>query len=238
MFGRKLTGATFASLSAGFGLVLGLAAAPAAVAAQAKAPATTPAKAPAKAPAKKAPAPTRLYFVLAPDGNEARYRVREQLAGLDLPNDAIGATKEIAGRIVVESDGRIVRDSSRVVVQVGSLKSDKDRRDNFIRRRTMVTDSFPTVTLVPTAIKGLAGRPASGSRTFELVGDLTIRTVTRPTTWSVTAKFDGDVITGTATTAFTFADFGLVQPKVPVVLSVSDTIKLEYDFRIVPEPRP
>jgi len=29
---------------------------------------------------------------LAPAGNEARYRVREQLAGVDLPNDAVGVT--------------------------------------------------------------------------------------------------------------------------------------------------
>ena len=38
---------------------------------------------------------------------------------------------------------------------------------------------------------------------------------------------------GAASTAFTFADFKLVQPKVAVVLTVADTIKLEYDFRLV-----
>jgi len=36
-------------------------------------------------------------------------------------------------------------------------------------------------------------------------------------------------------TAFTFKDFELVQPRVPVVLSVADTIKLEYDFRFATE---
>jgi hypothetical protein len=34
---------------------------------------------------------------------------------------------------------------------------------------------------------------------------------------------------------FTFKDFSLEQPRVPVVLSVADTIKLEYDFRFVSE---
>ena len=40
-----------------------------------------------------------LRYTLAPTGNEARYRVREQLVGHDLPNDAIGETKLLAGSI-------------------------------------------------------------------------------------------------------------------------------------------
>jgi len=42
-------------------------------------------------------------------------------------------------------------------------------------------------------------------------------------------------VTGTATTAFPFSEFGLTQPRVPVVLSVADTIKLEYAFSLVPK---
>ena len=45
-------------------------------------------------------------------------------------------------------------------------------------------------------------------------------------------------VVGTAATAFTFKDFGLEQPRVPVVLSVADTIRLEYDFRLMPDPKP
>jgi hypothetical protein len=37
---------------------------------------------------------------------------------------------------------------------------------------------------------------------------------------------------GTSSTAFTFADFGLRQPRVPVLLSVGDTIRLDYAFRL------
>src|SRR5262249_22959141 len=42
-----------------------------------------------------APKTTRLRYTVAPSGNEARYRVKEQLAGFDLPNDAIGVTKQV-----------------------------------------------------------------------------------------------------------------------------------------------
>src|SRR5215217_3567897 len=63
-------------------------------------------KAPAKA-AKAPAAPARFLFEVAPAGNEARYRVREQLVGVDLPNDAVGATPEVSGSLLVYADGRV-----------------------------------------------------------------------------------------------------------------------------------
>ena len=194
---------------------------------------TTKAKTPAKNTAAAKPA-APIRFVIGPAGNEARYRVREQLMGANLPNDAIGATKGITGTILAYPDGRIVKDSSKIVIQVDSLKSDKDRRDGFLRRRTLETEKFPTVELIPTEIRGFSGKlPASGTATFQLLGDLVIKGVAHPTVWNVTARAEGNDVAGSATTAFTFKDVGLDQPKVPVVLSVADTIKLEYDFRLV-----
>jgi polyisoprenoid-binding protein YceI len=195
----------------------------------------TKAAAEAKAAAAKVAA-TPIRFVIGPTGNEARYRVREQLMGANLPNDAIGKTPDITGTILAYPDGRIVKDSSRIVVNLKNLKSDKDRRDGFLQRRTLETEKYPTVELVPTSIRGFNGTlPASGTATFELLGDLTVHGVTKPTVWQVTARAEGADVAGTATTAFTFKDIGLDQPKVPVVLSVADTIKLEYDFRMVRE---
>lgn len=195
---------------------------------------TTKAKAAAQKTAVKPAAPIR--FVIVPTGNEARYRVREQLLGANLPNDAVGKTSAVTGSILAYPDGRIVKDSSRIVIDVRTLKSDKDRRDGFLQRRTLETEKYPTVELVPTSIRGFNGvLPASGAATFELLGDLTVHGVTRPTVWQVTARADGQDVAGTASTAFTFKDIQLDQPKVPVVLSVADTIKLEYDFRVVRE---
>lgn len=197
--------------------------------------AKTKAAAEAKAAAAKVAA-TPMRFVIGPTGNEARYRVREQLMGANLPNDAIGKTPDITGTILAYPDGRIVKDSSRIVVNLKNLKSDKDRRDGFLQRRTLETEKYPTVELVPTSIRGFNGTlPASGTATFELLGDLTVHGVSKPTVWQVTARAEGADVAGTATTAFTFKDIGLDQPKVPVVLSVADTIKLEYDFRMVRE---
>ena len=191
-------------------------------------------KAQAKRVAAAPAAPIR--FTIGATGNEARYRVREQLMGKDLPNDAVGATSAITGTILAYPDGRIVKDSSKIVIDVRTLKSDQSRRDGFLQRRTLETEKYPTVELVPTEIRGFTGKlPASGDVTFQLLGDLTVHGVTRPTVWNVKAHADGQDVSGTATTAFTFKDINLDQPKVPVVLSVADTIKLEYDFKVTKE---
>jgi polyisoprenoid-binding protein YceI len=188
----------------------------------------------------KAPAKAEVVrFVVAPTGNEARYRVREQLAGFDLPKDAVGATKAVTGQIVVGADGKVVKDSSKFIVKLSEMKSDQSRRDNFLRRSTLETTKYPDAELVPVALEGLLLPIQPGSsQTFSVRGDLTVRGVTRPTTWQVTARAEGNDVVGTAATAFTFKDFNLEQPRVPVVLSVADTIRLEYDFRLVPDPKP
>jgi polyisoprenoid-binding protein YceI len=176
-------------------------------------------------------------YVPAIDGNEARYRVREQLVGFDFPNDAIGKTSRVEGSIMIGADGRLVRDSSKFTIDLRTLESDQTRRDNFIRRNTIQTDSFPNAVFVPASAQGLpATLPATGDLAFTLSGDLTIHGVTRPTTWQVKAKrIASGAVTGTATTEFKFGDFNMTIPKVGRVVSVDDRIILEYDFHLVPQ---
>ena len=183
-----------------------------------------------------APAPKKaVRLVVADSGNEARYRVREQLARIDFPTDAIGTTRAVTGAITIADDGSIVKDASKFTVDLTTLKSDSDRRDGFIQRRTLQTADFPTAEFVPTAVAGLPSPlPATGSLQFKVAGDLTVHGVTRPITWTVTGNATDHGYTGSAATAFTFADFGMDVPRVPVLLSVKDTIRLEYDFLLVP----
>jgi polyisoprenoid-binding protein YceI len=156
--------------------------------------------------------PDVLRYVVASTGNEARYRVREQLVGFDLPNDAVGVTKDIAGKLVVGRDGKILRDSSRIVIQVTSLKSDKSRRDGYVQRNILETAKYPQVEFVPATFEGLSEPIAPGAtKTFTVVGDLTVHGTTHPTTWQVTAHADGADVVGSAATVFTFKDLGLDQ---------------------------
>ena len=174
-------------------------------------------------------------YVLAPEGTSARYFVREQLASINFPSDAVGVTDSLTGGITVDDKGQVVPAESKIVANISYLKSDRDMRDGFIRRRTMETDKYPTVTLVPREITGLAMPiPDSGRVTFTLLGDLTVKGVTRPTTWTVMAAMRRGAVRGTASTGFTFADFQLEKPKVMSILSVADSIHLVYDFNLVP----
>lgn len=178
----------------------------------------------------------RVRLVPAGDGNEARYRVRERLAELDLPNDAVGKTAGITGGIVLDERGALVPGESKFVIDLASLTSDRERRDRYLRNRVLETERFPTAGLVVTALHGVpAPLPASGSMTFQLVGNFTVRGVTRPTTWQVTAQTENGVLSGSAATSFTFEDFNLTKPSLAFLLSVDDRIKLEYDFRLVRE---
>ncbi len=105
-----------------------------------------------------------------------------------------------------------------------------------MRGRLLDARQYPSVVLVPTSVRGVAlPLPASGSRAIEMTGDLTVRGVTRPTTWKGTVNFKDGRVVGSAATEFTFNDFQIEQPRVPVLLSVADTIRLEIDFNLIPQ---
>jgi polyisoprenoid-binding protein YceI len=212
-------------------------------------PSTAPPAASAFVQAPAAPAPTipglalrtsvvpadTLLLTVAEEGNRARYRVREQLARLEFPNDAVGETGSISGSLLVTSDGEILREGSRFVIRLADLESDSDRRDNYLRRNTLATDEYPDAVFVPTGLRELPSPiPTSGEARFLLDGDLTIRDVTRPVTWRVGAEFAGGAVIGRAETTFTFDEMGLTVPRVGSVLSIREDIRLEFDFRLVP----
>jgi polyisoprenoid-binding protein YceI len=174
-------------------------------------------------------------WTVAADGNEARYLVREQLAGFDFPNDAVGKTAAVTGALVLDANGSVVAGESKFVIDVSKLVSDQERRDGYVRRNTLATEEHPNVTFDITSVRGLANPlPRSGEFTFQLVGNLTVRDVTRPVTWDVTARLENGAVVGKAATKFTFEQFSMTKPRIARVLSVDDDIRLEYDFKLVP----
>jgi polyisoprenoid-binding protein YceI len=163
--------------------------------------------------------------------SEARYLVREQLAGLSFPNDAVGTTSAIEGSLALDARGRVLPSESRFSVDLRTLRSDEARRDNYLRRNTLETDRYPHAVFVPIEVRGLpVPLPQTGTASFDLVGDLTIRDATRRVTWEAAATVRGEDLSVQARTAFRFADFGLRVPRVASVLSVEDNIRLETDL--------
>jgi polyisoprenoid-binding protein YceI len=193
------------------------------------------------APSTKAPAArtttsatAALRLVLSPTGSAARYRVRERLVGHDLPNDAVGETKTLSGAIEFDSKGNVIPQSSKFVLDASTFVSDQNRRDGFVRGRLLDAKQYPSIELVPTAVRGVSlPLPISGTVPIEMTGNLTVHGVTRPTVWNGSAKFQDGRVTGAAATSFTFNDIQMEQPRVPVLLSVADTIRLEIDFDLI-----
>jgi polyisoprenoid-binding protein YceI len=172
-----------------------------------------------------------LHYRVVAERSEARYRVREQLAGISFPSDAVGTTRAIEGSLSLDAQGHLRGSDSRFTVDLRTLRSDRDRRDNYVRRNTLETERHPTAVFIPSEVRGLPfPLPQTGTTSFELIGDLTMRETTRRLTWEATATFNGQEISVQAKTSFRFADFGLSIPRVASVLSVEDTIRLETDL--------
>jgi len=165
------------------------------------------------------------------EGSVARYLVREQLARLEFPNDAIGQTSQISGAIAFDSSGQIISESSSIVVDLASLTSDEARRDNYLRTRTLETGEFPRAEFVVREAPGLAWPlPAQGEANFQLAGDMTLHGVTRPLTWDATVQFNKGTLTGSARTNFSFEEFDLAVPRVGILVSVENSIRLELEL--------
>ena len=61
-------------------------------------------------------------------------------------------------------------------------------------------------------------------------GDLTVRDVTVPVTFEVTATYAGDILQGTAVLPVNLTDFGITPPSFADTLTVADPFRIEIQF--------
>ena len=167
------------------------------------------------------------------DKSKATIRVREQLVGVSLPSDAVLTATGAKGSFTLNTDGTFAP-GSKITFDLTTLSSDERDRDNFIKRDTLRVSQFPTAEFVPTKTSGLTVPLAtSGTFTFTLTGNMTIKGQTHEVTFDVTAKRDGGDLTATATAnpSWKFGDFGMTAPSVPLrVLSVTDEIRAAVEI--------
>jgi polyisoprenoid-binding protein YceI len=166
-------------------------------------------------------------------GTTARYKVQEQLAGVNFPSQAVGTTDAVTGSIVINPDGSFAPES-KISVDLTKLHSDQSMRDGYVRGRVLETDTYPTLEFVPKRAIGLPSPLPSGMGAqagFQLVGDMTVHGVTKEVTWTIVATFANDAVDGRATTTTDFATFNMTKPSLARLLSVDDKIELEIEFR-------
>ena len=114
---------------------------------------------------------------------------------------------------------------------MNTLATDQDRRDDWIRENGPRFNDFPLATFTATAIEGAPAAYNDGDEvSFKMAGDLTVREVTQPATFDVTARLAGDTLTGVATTRLLMSTFGIEPPNFANTLTVADEFGIEVQF--------
>jgi polyisoprenoid-binding protein YceI len=198
-----------------------------ATAAATPAPAVTPAAQGSVAP----PTGALRTFRIVPEQTEASYEVQEQFLDRNLPNKAIGKTSAVEGEFQFTAAGKPTGQVTKITVDLRTLTSDSGMRDRRIRSQWLESNTYPYATFVSTGVEGVPDSYTMGQQvSFKLLGNMTIHDVTRPITFEMTGKLDGDTVTGKATTQILMKDFGFDPPSVAGILTVQDGVTITVNF--------
>ncbi|MGQ0549609.1 MAG: YceI family protein [Armatimonadota bacterium] len=186
----------------------------------------------AVAAAPASPAAGQQRFVIVPAESQVTYRVGEVLISQgNRFNIAIGTTNAIRGEIVIDRASPRNSRIGPITVDISRFQSDSARRDNAIRDRWLESSRFPTAEFTPTSIEGLPETYAEGRElSLQMSGNLKVRDVTRPTTFTVTLRLQGTALTGVGNTTIRMTDFGFDPPSIFGILRAENEAKLEFRF--------
>jgi polyisoprenoid-binding protein YceI len=169
-------------------------------------------------------------FEIVPAESEVRFVIEEVLNGA--PKTVVGTTDQIAGEMAINADDPAGSVIGPVLINARTLTTDNDFRNRAIKNRILSTNEFEFITFAPTGLEGMPESVSVGeSFSFQIIGDLTVREVTKELTFDATVTPISETqLEGTASAVILYADFGLVIPDVPSVASVEDDVRLEIDF--------
>jgi polyisoprenoid-binding protein YceI len=170
-------------------------------------------------------------FVIDPAASTVTYEVGETfIRDGNRFAVAIGTTNTLNGEVALDYANPANSKIGPLTVDISTFKSDSDRRDQRIRDEWLESAKFPTVTVLGTTIGEIANAQEGQDLSFQVTADTTIRDVTKPLTYNVTAKLEGDNLTGTATTEFKMTDFGFSPPDIAGILKSEDDVKVQVAF--------
>jgi polyisoprenoid-binding protein YceI len=168
---------------------------------------------------------TTLYQINISDV-EVRYKVNEILVQVG-KTTAIGKTKAISGKIFLNSDNAF--DTTSIIkVDLSTLKSDQERRDRYIKTRTLEVEKYPFAEFYPQRIEGLK-EIKDGTYNVKIYGKLKIKNIIKNVVWSGKIDIKDNKANVFLKTEFPFDYFNLQKPKVPVVIEIDDPIVLEVE---------
>jgi polyisoprenoid-binding protein YceI len=183
----------------------------------------------ATAAATTAPA-GELLFEIDPAQSEARFRINEVLNGS--PKTVVGVTNQVAGQIAVDLADPAKTRLGTIEVNARTLSTDNEFRNRAIKNRILLTNDYEFITFAPREISGFPAAFAAGQAlNLQITGDLTVKGVTQPVTFTAEVTPVSETqLSGKATTSVRYSDFGIQIPEVRSVTGVEDQVVLEIDF--------
>jgi polyisoprenoid-binding protein YceI len=167
-----------------------------------------------------------------PETSFVGYRVREQLASLPAPSDAVGRSTAVSGSLTI--DGLEIT-SVEVTADLTQLTSDESRRDDRIRTSGLETDTFPEASFTLTEPIVFEAEPADGEAVEVVaIGDLRLHGVTRSVEIPIQARRTGEMIEVVGSLEIAFADHDIVAPSFGGFVTVEDHGTIELQLTFVP----
>ena len=157
----------------------------------------------------------------------AGFRVDEVLAGGIGDFTAVGRTADVWGSVAL-SDTELVE--ATVEVDFRTLRTDDGRRD-FRVQQALDTAQHPIAVFtlsepMPVPASAAEGVPFSGSA----AGELIIKGVSNSAVFDLDAQLVGDRIIVVGASEVVFANYGVIAPTAPIVVSVEDHGIMEFQL--------
>jgi polyisoprenoid-binding protein YceI len=170
-----------------------------------------------------------IYQISSAD-SQVTFELDEDLRGNRVT--VVGTTNQVAGELAVDFNDLSQTQVGVIQINARTLATDNSNRNRAMQNEILDTGSYEYITFVPTAVTGLPESVNIGDAiTFTIEGNLTIRNVTLPASFTVEATAVSDTqIVGTASAIVTRSDYGLTIPSVPNVANVEEEVELYIDF--------
>lgn len=171
-----------------------------------------------------------IIYEISQAESAVQFELDEDLRGVR--TTVVGTTDQVAGQIALDLSNLSTAQVGEIRINARTLATDNNFRNRAIQNEILDTGEYEFIRFVPTAVNGLPDSAAEGEEiSFTIEGDLTIRDVTEPVTFSVTATaVSPSQISGTATATVLRDTYGLAIPEVPNVANVENEVDLIINF--------
>ncbi len=171
-------------------------------------------------------------FQIVPSQTTASYSVDENLIFQNKPhNDAIGTTHSVQGNFQIQTGASPLVAAMNVKVDLSTLQTDSQMRDNYVRQHALETATYPDATFVSISTQGLPTSYNDGQSVhFQLTGNLTMHGKTNKEVFDVQGEVIGKTVTGTATSTIYMTDFGIQPPNLANIAISQNKVLVTIKF--------